>query len=57
MLHYLANYMILIMMTSWGGEASFLLDELALINDDAIERMSNENVEDSSADVFGKSPT
>ena len=38
------------------GQAGFLLDELSLSNDDATERMSNQNVEgDSSTVVFGKS--
>ena len=56
MFHYLTICILLIMMTSLGGEAVFLLDELSLSNDDAMERMSNHNVEgDSSTDVFGKS--
>ena len=44
------------MMMSPIGQAGSLLDELSLSNDDAMERMSNQNVEgDSSPDVFGKS--
>ena len=55
MFHNFAICIILIVMTSLNGEASFLLDELAVSSDDVMERMSNGNVEgDSSADVFGK---
>ena len=56
MFHYLTICVLLMMMMSPIGQAGFLLDELSLSNDDAMERMSNQNVEgDSSTDVFGKS--
>ena len=56
MFRYFPISVLLMVMTSPGGASGFLLDELSLSNDDAMERMSNQNVEgDSSADVFGKS--
>ena len=56
MFHYFKICIILIMMTPPIGQAGVLLDELSLSNDDAMERMSNQNVEgDSSTDVFVKS--
>ena len=49
MFHYFTICIILIMMTPPIGQAGFLLDELSLSSDEAMERMSNQNVEGDSS--------